>query len=70
MLVIRKFDTQIKSQFSFQTNSAEGKTLYNQNNFTNKRNSFIPRINSDLATPETSDPDLKPSIHPKTIAKH
>ena len=37
--------------------------LYNQNNFSNKRNSFIPQINSDLATPATSNPDLKSSIH-------
>ena len=37
--------------------------LCNQNNFSNKRNSFIPQINSDLATPATSDPDLKSSIH-------
>ena len=37
--------------------------LYNQNNFSNKRNSFIPQINSNLTTPATSDPDLKSSIH-------
>ena len=43
--------------------------LYNQNNFSHKRNSFFPQINSDLATPATSDPDLKSSIH-FTIIKH
>ena len=60
------FDTKVQSQFSFQTNSPKGNTLYNQNNFSNKRNSFIPQVNSDLATPATSapsDPDLKSSIH-------
>ena len=50
-------DAQVQSQFSFQTNSREG------NNFSNKRNSFIPQINSTLRTPVTSDPDLKSSIH-------
>ena len=48
---------------SFQTNSPKGNMLYNQNNFSNKRNSFITQINSNLATPATSDPDLKPCIH-------
>ena len=37
--------------------------LFNQNNFPNKRNSLIPQINSNLATPATSNPDLKLSIH-------
>ena len=37
-------------------------TLYNQNNFSNKRDSFIPQINSNLTTPGTSDPDLKSSV--------
>ena len=37
--------------------------LYNQNNFSKKRNSFITQINSNLTTPATSDPDLKSSIH-------
>ena len=37
--------------------------LHNQNNFSNKRNSFIPQINSNLTTPATSDPDLKSSVH-------
>ena len=60
---VRMNDTQVQSQFRFQTNSPKGKTLYNQNNFSNKRNSFIPQINSNLATPATSDPDLKSSIH-------
>ena len=57
------FDTQVQSEFSFQTNSAKGNMLHNQNNFSNKRNSFIPRIKSNLTTPVTSDPDLKSSIH-------
>ena len=63
---VRMNDTQVQSQFSFQTNSPKGKTLYNQNNFSNKRNSFIPQINSDLANPATSDPDLKIiyTLHP------
>ena len=50
-------DAQVQSQFSFQTNSRKG------NNFSNKRNSFIRKINSTLTTPATSDPDLKSSIH-------
>ena len=37
--------------------------LYNQNNFSNERNSFLPQITSNLTTPATSDPDLKSSIH-------
>ena len=37
--------------------------LYNQNHFSNKRNSFIPQFNSNLATSVTSDPDLKPFNH-------
>ena len=36
--------------------------LYNQNNFSNKRDSLIPQINSNLTTPATSDPDLKSSV--------
>ena len=56
------FDTQVQSQFSFQTNSPKGNMLYNQNNFSNKRNSFIPQINSDLTTPATSDRNLKSSV--------
>ena len=46
-----------------QTNFPKGNMLYNRNNFSNKRNSFVPQINSDLATPATSDPDLKSSMH-------
>ena len=61
-LLQKNLDTQVQSQFSFQTNSPKGNMLYNQNNFSNKRNSFIPQINSNLATPGTSDPDLKSSI--------
>ena len=56
------FDTQVQSQSNFQTNSPKGNTLYNQNNFSNKENSLILQINSDL-TPTISDPDLKSSIH-------
>ena len=37
--------------------------LYNQNHFSNKRNSFIAQFNSNLATSVTSDPDLKPFNH-------
>ena len=48
-------DAQVQSQFGFETSSPKGNMLYNQNNFSNKRNSFI--------TPATSDPDLKSSIH-------
>ena len=36
--------------------------LYNQNNFSNKGDYFIPQINSNLTTPATSDPDLKSSV--------
>ena len=35
--------------------------LYSQNNVSNKRDSFIPQINSNLTTPAISDPDLKSS---------
>ena len=62
-LLQENFDTKVQSQFSFQTNSAKGNTLYNQNNFSNKKNSFNPQINRDLATPATFDPGLKSSIH-------
>ena len=62
-LLQENLDTQVQSQFSSQTNSPKSNMLDNQNNFSNKRNSFIPQINSNLATPATSDLDLKPSIH-------
>ena len=62
-LLQENFHTQAQSQFSFQTNFPKRNMLYNQNNFSNKRNSFILQINSNLATPATSDLDLKPSIH-------
>ena len=55
--------TQEQSQFSFQTNSPKVNMLYNQNNFSNKKNSFIPQIKSDLATSVTSNPDLKSSMY-------
>ena len=55
-------DTQVQSQFSFQINSLKGDMLYNQNNFSNKRDSFILQINSNLTAPVTSDPDLKSSV--------
>ena len=61
-LLQENFDTQVQSQLSFQTNSPKGNMLYNQNNFSNKRDSFIPQINSNLTTPATSDPDLKSSV--------
>ena len=56
-------DTQVQSQFSFQTNSPKVGMLYNQNNFSNKSNSFIPQFGSNLTTPATSDPALKSTIH-------
>ena len=62
-LLQENFDTQVQSQFSFQTNSPDGNMLKNQNNFSNKRNSFIPQIKNEIATPVTFDPDLKSSIH-------
>ena len=55
------FDTQVHT--SFRTNSHQCSMLYNQNNFPNKSIFFIPQINSDLATPMTSDPNLKSFIH-------
>ena len=39
-LLQENFDTQVQSQFSFQTNSPKGNMLYNQNNFSNKGNFF------------------------------
>ena len=56
-------DTQVQSQFSFQTNSPKGNMSCNQNNFSNKRYFFIPQINGSLATPATCALDLKSSIH-------
>ena len=41
-LLRENIDTQGQSQYSFQTNSSKGNMLHNQNNFSNKRNSFIP----------------------------
>ena len=61
-LLQENFDTQVQSQFSFQNNSPKSNMLYNQNNFSNKRDSFIPQINSNLTTPATSDPNLKSSV--------
>ena len=37
--------------------------IYNRNNFSNKRNYFIPQIDSDLRTPTTSNSDLESSVH-------
>ena len=62
-LLQENLDTQVQSQFSFQTNSPMGNILYSQNSFSNKTNSFIPQINTNLKIPATSDPDLKSSIH-------
>ena len=62
-LLQENLDTQVQSQFSFQSNSRKVSMLYNQSNFSNKSNSFIPQFNSDLTTPATSDPDLKSTIH-------
>ena len=61
-LLQKNLDTQVQSLFSFETNSPKGNMLYNQNNFSNERNSFIPQITSNLTTPATTDPDLKSSI--------
>ena len=61
-LLQENLDTQVQSLFSFETNSPKGNMLYNQNNFSNERNSFIPQITSNLTTPATTDPDLKSSI--------
>ena len=61
-LLQETFDTQVQSQFSFPTNSPKGNMLYNQNNFSNKRDSFIPQINSNLTTLATFDSDLKSSV--------
>ena len=62
-LLQENLDTQVQSQFSFQTNSPKSNMLYNQNNFSKKRNSFIPQINNEIATLATSDFDLKSSMH-------
>ena len=51
----------MQSKFSFETNSPKRNMLYNQNHFSNKRNSFIRQINGNLATPATSNPDLESS---------
>ena len=61
-LLQENFDTQGQSLSSFQTNSPKSNMLKNQKNFSNKSNSFISQINNDIATPATSDPDLKSSI--------
>ena len=37
--------------------------LYNQNNCSNERISYIPQITSNLTTPATSDPNLESSTH-------
>ena len=62
-LLQENYDTQAQLQFSFQTNSPKGYMFYKQNNFPNKRNYFIPQIDSDLGTPTTSDPGLESSVH-------
>ena len=62
-LLQENLDTQVQSQFSFQTNSPKGNMSYNQTKFSNESNSFIPQITSNLTTPATSDPDLKSSTH-------
>ena len=41
-LLQENLDTQVQSQFYFQTNSPKGNLLYNQNNFSNERISCIP----------------------------
>ena len=62
-LLQENLDTQVQSQFYFQINSPKGNLLYNQNNFSNESISCIPQITSNLATPATSDSDLKSSTH-------
>ena len=47
-LLQENFDTKVQSQFNFQTNSPKGNMLYNQNNFSNKSNSFIPQLQRHL----------------------
>ena len=39
-LLQENFDTQVQSQFSFQTNSPKGNMIYNQNNFSNEKEFF------------------------------
>ena len=53
----------IQSLFSFQANSPKGNMLKNQNNVSNESNFLIPQITGDLATPVTSDLNLKLSTH-------
>ena len=43
-LLQENLDRQVQPQFSFQTNSPKGNMLGNQNNFSNKRGSFIPQV--------------------------
>ena len=63
-LLQENLDTQYNHNLAFKlTLSLKGNMLCNQNNFSNKQNFFIPQINSNLATPATSVPDLKSSIH-------
>ena len=57
------YDTHVQLQFSIQTKYPKGYMFYNQNNFSNKRNYFIPQIDSDLGTPATSNSDLESSVH-------
>ena len=39
-LLQENLDTQVQSQFSFQTNSPKGNMIYNQNNFSNEKEFF------------------------------
>ena len=57
------FDTLVQSLSSSHANSPVANILHSQNNFSNKNNSFIPQINSDLATPAAFDPDLNSFMH-------
>ena len=61
-LLQENLDTTEQSLSSFETNSPKGNMLKNQNNFSNKGNSFIPHCNNDLPTTATSDSDLQSSI--------
>ena len=57
------FDRLVQLLSSSHANSPRANMLHSQNNFSNKNNSFIPQINSDLATPAAFDPDLNSSMH-------
>ena len=53
----------MESLSNFQINSPEGYMLKNQNSLSNKSNSFILQISSDLPTLVTFDTNLKSFVH-------